>query len=84
MVKYVSAYQGYTSKKISAKNLFDDVYPIFFLIFFTKAYVVSTHLNCIDKWMQFRWVPTIYAFIKMWRNSILEMIFLICVSFSVF
>ena len=25
----------------------------FFLIFFIKAYVVGTHLNCIDKSMQF-------------------------------
>ena len=36
----------------------------FFLIFFIKAYVVGTHLNCIDKSMQFKWVPTTYAFIK--------------------
>ena len=51
-------------KKRSAKDLFDDVYAIFFLIFFTKAYVVGTHLNCINKSMQFKWVPTLYAFIK--------------------
>ena len=37
---------------------------VFFLIFFIKAYVVGTHLNCIDKLMQFRLVPTTYAFIK--------------------
>ena len=30
----------------------------FFLIFYIKAYVVGTHLNCIDKSMQFKWVPT--------------------------
>ena len=36
----------------------------FFLIFFIKAYVVGTHLNCIDKSLQFKWVPTTYAFIK--------------------
>ena len=35
---------------------------IFCLIFFIKAYVVGTHLNCIDKLMQFKWVPTTYAF----------------------
>ena len=29
-----------------------------FLIFFIKAYVVGTHLNCIDNSMQFKWVPT--------------------------
>ena len=45
-------------------DLFDDVYAIFFLIFFIKAYVVCTHLNYIDKSMQFRLVPTTYAFIK--------------------
>ena len=31
---------------------------------FIKTYVVGTHLNCIDKSMQFKWVPTTYAFIK--------------------
>ena len=25
---------------------------------------MGTHLNCIDKSMQFKWVPTTYAFIK--------------------
>ena len=29
-----------------------------------KAYVVGTHLNCIHKLMQFKCVPTTYAFIK--------------------
>ena len=29
-----------------------------FLIVFIKAYVVGIHLNCIDKSMQFKWVPT--------------------------
>ena len=52
--------KGTLSKKRSAKDLFDDVYVIFFLIFFIKAFVVGTHLNS----MQFRWVPTTYAFIK--------------------
>ena len=36
----------------------------FFLISFMKAYAVDTHLNCIDKSMQFKWVPTAYAFTK--------------------
>ena len=39
-------------------------FAICFLIFFIKAYVVGTHLNCIDKSMQFKWVPTTYALIK--------------------
>ena len=29
------------------------------------VYVVGTHLNCIDKLMQFKWVPTTYAFMYM-------------------
>ena len=41
-------------KKTLAKDLFDDVYAIFFLIFFIKAYAVGTHLNCIDLSMQFK------------------------------
>ena len=41
-------------KKNSEKDLFDDDYMIFFLIFFIKAYVVGTHLNCINKLMQFK------------------------------
>ena len=36
----------------------------FFLIFFIIAYVVGTHLNCIDKSMQFKWVPTTYCLDK--------------------
>ena len=35
----------------------------FFLVFI-KAFVVGTHLNCIDLSMQFKRVPTTYAFIK--------------------
>ena len=41
-------YYRYTIKR-SEKALFDDDYVIFFLIFFIKAYVVGTHLNCTDK-----------------------------------
>ena len=36
----------------------------FFLIFFIKAYVLGTLLNCINKLMQFKWVPTTYVFMK--------------------
>ena len=35
---------------------------IFF--FFLKEYVVGTYLNCIDKSIQSKWVPTTYACIK--------------------
>ena len=48
-------------KKRSEKDLFDDDYAFFLII---NAYVVGTHLNGIDKSMQFKWVPTTYAFIK--------------------
>ena len=60
LIKYVSAYSGYTLKK-SAIDLFDDVYGIAFLTFFINAYVVDTHLNCINKLMQFKWVATTYT-----------------------
>ena len=34
-----------------------------------KAYVMGTHLNCIDLSMQFKWVPTTYVFIKkIWKK----------------
>ena len=42
---------------------------VIFLYFFLKAYVVGTHLNCIDLSMQFKWVLTTYAFIKKIRNN---------------
>ena len=29
--------------------------------FFIKAYIVGIHMNCMDKSMQFKWVPTKYA-----------------------
>ena len=60
-------------KKRSVKDLFDDVNAIFFLIFFIKVFM-GTHLNCIDKSMQFKWVPTTYAFIKEWTKSTLAVI----------
>ena len=41
----------------------------FSLIFF-KAYIVGTHLNCINKLMQFKWVPTTYAFIKETKSTL--------------
>ena len=50
-------------KKRSAKYLFDDGLAIF-VYFFIKAYLVGTHLNCIDLSMQFKWISTTYAFIK--------------------
>ena len=59
----------FKKKKKNAKDLSNNadamfLYVFFFLIFFIKAYVVGTHLNCIHKSMRFKWVPTTYAFIK--------------------
>ena len=34
-------------KKRLARDLSNDAYMFFFLIFIIKAYVVGTHLNCI-------------------------------------
>ena len=42
---------------------------IFFWLSLHHAYVVGTHLNCIDLSMQFRWVPTTSAFVKKWRKK---------------
>ena len=39
-----------------------------FLYFFIKAYVMVTHLNCIDLSMHFKWAPTTYAIIKKVRK----------------
>ena len=66
--------------KIDQKNLPNDAYAMFvvfifvFLIFFIKAYFVGTHLNCIDKSTQFKWVSTIYAFIKKGTKNTLAII----------
>ena len=46
----------------------------FSLIFFMNAYIVGTHLNCIDKSMQFIWVPTTYAFIDKQTKGTLAVI----------
>ena len=55
MVKYVSIYTKGTLKRLLAKDLSNDAYVmlvffcfVFFLIVFIKAYVVGTHLNCIN------------------------------------
>ena len=59
MVKYVSTYTMGTLKKSQQRTL-----CFFYSDFLYKAYVVGTHLNRIDKSMQFKWVPTSYALIK--------------------
>ena len=72
VVKYVSTYITCALKK---GNKMQSAYQImlmrcfsmfrfFFLTFFLKAYVVGTHLNCIDLLMQFKLVPETCAFIQ--------------------
>ena len=60
--------------KKSEKDVFDDDYAIFLSDFLYKAYVVGTYLNCIDLSMQFRFVPTTYAFTKKYTKSTLAVI----------
>ena len=71
VVKYAPTYiESNFKKKRTAKDLSNDGYALFLcccfflLIFFIKACVVGTHLNCIDKSMQFKLVHTTYAFTK--------------------
>ena len=58
MVKYVSIYNGNSIyKKKDQKRTYSMRIMQFFSNFFIKAYVVGTHLNCIDKLMQFNKYP---------------------------
>ena len=68
VIKYVPTYIKGTKKKKkkkkkNAKDLLNNTNAMFFvcffflLIFFIKVYAV-------DKSMQFKWVPTTYAFLK--------------------
>ena len=49
MVKYVSTYLRIHYKKDQKRTSLMMVMR-FFLIFSLKAYVMGTHLNCINKW----------------------------------
>ena len=70
MVKYVPTYtMGKLKKKDRQKShqmmlMQCFCVIVFFPIFLIKAYAVGIHLNCIDKSMQFKQVPTTYVFIK--------------------
>ena len=65
VVQYVSTYTKGTLKQGSVNDAYVMLLCfLFFLIFFIKAHIVGTHLNCIDKLMHFKWAPTTYAFIK--------------------
>ena len=58
---YKRTVKQFRSFQITARVLFD--------YFCIEIYVVGTHLNCIDLSMQFKWVPTIYDFIKKIRKK---------------
>ena len=36
------------------RSVFNDAYAILFSVFFIEAYVVGTHLNCLNKSRQFK------------------------------
>ena len=55
-----------TVKKFRSLQITASVLFVYFLI---KAYVVGTHLNCINLLMQFKWVLTTYACIKKIRKK---------------
>ena len=58
-----------THTPISVQSSNSVVFRLQPVYFFIKAYVVETHLNCIDRSVQFKWVPTTYAFLKKVRKS---------------
>ena len=63
-------YRTYPYKRTVKKfRSLQIIASVLFLYFFMKAYVVGTHLNCIDLSMQFKWAPTTYAFIKKVRKN---------------
>ena len=68
MVKYVSFYtKVYTfkkKKKDQQSTYLMMLMQCFFSGFLIKVYVVGTHLNYINKLMQFKWVPTTHALIS--------------------
>ena len=55
----------------SSNSVIQITASVLFVYFFIKAYVVGTHLNCIDLSMQFKCVPTTYAFIQKIRKRII-------------
>ena len=70
VVKYVSTYTKGTLKKDQRRAYLMILMRCFYSDFLYKAYVVATHLNCIDKSMQFKWVTTTYAFTKKSRQKL--------------
>ena len=55
VVKYVSTYTKGTLKKDQQRTYLKMFLCFFYSDFLYKAYVVGTHLNCINKLMQFKW-----------------------------
>ena len=70
VVKYVPTYTKGTLKKkmLKTHQIMLMRCLLVFLFFFSDFLYKSTrcgyHLNCMDLSMQFKWVPTIYAFIR--------------------
>ena len=65
-------YRTYSYDKRSVKQFrsLQITASVVFVYFFIKAYVVDTHLNCIDvSSMQFKWVPTSYDFIMIIKKA---------------
>ena len=63
-------YRTYSYKRtVKLFHSLQIIASVLFAYFFIKAYVVGTHLNCIDLSMQFKWVPTTYVLIKKIRKK---------------
>ena len=67
-VKHFHSFQGCCLWLWHSLNFSLIFFPYYsqctFCLLKIKVYVVCTDLNCIDSSMQFKWVPTTYAFIK--------------------
>ena len=63
-------YRTYSYKRtVKQFHSLQIIASVLFVYFFIKAYVVGTHLNCIDLSMQFKWVPSTYVLIKKIRKK---------------
>ena len=53
-------------KSVMDLSMLMQCFYVFFVIFCLLKVLCCglPHLNCIDKWMQFKWVYTAYALIK--------------------
>ena len=62
-------YRTYTYKRTVKQFCSLQVTASVLFVYFIKAHVVGTHLNCTDLSMQFKYVPTTCAFIKKIRKK---------------